>query len=253
MNAHGGSSRWGRLALVAVAVIVAGTLALPAAALAKTVTRLVVAKTVTVDNGDPGTTAWPKALTVKLQKRITSTHYHALTGTVKVYLYDVDDEAYYFVMSRKGSTISFPIPGRGKYKFVYAGSGTMRSCAAYSTLIEDIGYALATNGVSVTAVSGSATQSWVTLSYTVGWNTNAWDDRLWFGSDMWFGNTEAESLYYERWLKGPGTVEFTFKVNNVDILPHLFDDAWAYVDKHDDPYVAESSDLENVYDMPAID
>jgi hypothetical protein len=70
---------------------------------------------------------------------------------------------------------------------------------------------------------------------------------------MWFGNTEAESLYYERWLKGPGTVEFTFKVNNVDILPHLFDDAWAYVDKHDDPYVAESSDLENVYDMPAID
>lgn len=60
------------------------------------------------------------------------------------------------------------------------------------------------------------------------------------------------TLYYERWLKAPGTVEFTFKVNNVDILPQLFDGAWAYVDAREDPYIIDSEDLSHVYDMTLL-
>jgi hypothetical protein len=247
MNAHGGSAKWVRLSLVAVAVIVAGTLAMPAAALARTITRLVVAKTVTVSNVDASATAWPKALTVKLQKRITSTHYHALSGTVKFYRYDVDDHIYRYVMSRRGSTVSFPIPSRGRYKFVYAGSSTMRSCTAYSTVFEDVGFDVAFSGISVTPAS--PTESWITLTYTAGWNTAAWDGRVWFGSDMWFGTTESETLYYERWLKVPGAVEFTFKINNADIEPVLYDSASAYVDERDDPYILHGDWVDNVHYM----
>jgi hypothetical protein len=249
MNAHEGSSRWGRLSLLAVAVIAAVTLALPATALAKTVTRLLVAKTVTVDNGDPNATAWPYALTVKLQKRVSGSHYHALTGTVKVYKWDLDDEAYYFVMSRKGSTISFPMPERGKYKFVYSGSSKLKASSAYSTVLEDVGFALTSTGFSVAPVVGTTTQTWVTVSYTADWNVNAWDWRVWFGADLDFGNTEAERVYYERWLKAPGAVEFTFKVNNVDLLPILYDTAWAYVADRDDPYIVDSEPLSTIHYM----
>jgi hypothetical protein len=255
MDAHEGPSRWRRLALVAVAVIVAGTLALPASALAKTVTRLVVLKTVTVSNTDASATAWPYGLTVKLQKKVTSTHYHALTGTVKVYLYDVDDRAYYLVpITRKGSTISFPMPERGKYKFVYAGSSTTKPSTAYCTVMEDIGFVIGHGSVSVTPVGGSLTESWVTHTFTAGWNTTAWDWRVWFGADMWFQTSDSETLYYERWLKGPGTVEFTFKINNVDILEYFFDNAYAYVADWDDPYIAEGTvenggEVDNFHDM----
>jgi len=244
MHARGGSENWVRLSLVVVAVIIAGTLAMPATALAKTVTRLVVAKTVTVANGDASATVWPRALTVKLQKRITSTHYHALSGTVKLYRYDVDDHIYRYVMSRRGSTVSFPIPGRGRYRFVYSGSSTMRSCTAYSTVFEDIGFDVAFSGISVTPAS--PTESWITLTYTADWNTAAWDGRVWFGSDMSFGTTESEALYYERWLKAPGAVEFTFKIDNADIEPVLYDSAIAYVDDDDDPYILDSEWIDNV-------
>jgi hypothetical protein len=234
-----------RLALVAVAVIAAVTLALPAVALAKSVTRIVVAKTATVHNPDAGTTAWPYSLTVKLQRRISGSHYHALSGTVKVYRWDVDDEAYGYLMSKKGSTISFSIPERGKYKFVYSGSGTMKPCTAYSTIMEDVGFTIVSDGMTVTPVN--ATQSWITVAYTVGWNTTAWDWRPWFGADLDFGNTEADNVVYQRWLKAPGAVEFTFKVNNVDILTQLYDNAWAFVDPDDDPYIVESQALHTVH------
>jgi len=249
MNAHAGSSKWGRLALVGVALVVAVTMALPVAALAKTTTRLVVAKSVTVDNGDPLVTAWPHALSVKLQKRTSTGRYVALSGSVKVYLYDVDDEAYYYKMKKTGSTISFPLPQRGKYKFVYSGSSKMKSCTAYSTLFEDIGFGLTPTGFGTAAVPGSPTETMITLSYGVDWNTNAWDAPVWFGSEMDFGTTESFDVYYERRLQVPGTVEFTFKINNADIEAHLYDDAWAYVSLHDDPYIIISPDLENVRDM----
>jgi hypothetical protein len=247
MNAHGSSSKWGRLALVAVALVAAVTLALPASALARTVTRLVVVKSVTVDNGDPLATAWPYSLTVKLQKRVTSTHYHALSGTVKVYRYDVDDSLYHYVMKRTGSTISFPMPSRGKYKFVYSGSSTMKPCTAYSTLYEDIGFELAATGMSVTPFS--PTQSWITFTYTASWNTNAWTAPVWFSSDMYFGTTESVWVYYERRLQAPGAVEFTFKIDNSEILPELWDSARAYISYRDDLFIIDSDWLENHHYM----
>jgi hypothetical protein len=249
MKAHGGSSAWGRLALVAVAVVAAVTLALPVSALAKTVTRLVVAKTVTVDNGDPLVTAWPHALSVKLQKKVSTTKYVALSGTVKCYLYDVDDKAYYYVMKRTGSTLSFPLLERGKYKFVYAGTSTKKPCSAYCVVMEDIGFDLAATGMTITPVSGSQTESWITLTYTADWNVNAWDAPVWFGSDMGFGTTESFEVYYERRLQEPGAIEFTFKVENSQIEAHLYDNAWAYVSLRDNPYIIDSEDLQNVHDM----
>jgi hypothetical protein len=251
MDAHEGSWNRGRLALVAVAVTAMLMLALPASALAKTVTRLVVATNVTVDNGDPLATAWPHGLTVKLQKKVSKTRYAALSGTVKVYRYDLDDKAYHLVMSRKGSTISFPMPDRGKYKFVYSGNSSTKSSTAYSTLFEDIGFGLTPTGFGTAAVPGSPAETMITLTYAVDWNTNAWDAPVWFGSEMDFGGTESFDVYYERRLQEPGTVEFTFKIDNSEIEAHLYDDAWAYVSLSDDPYIIESPDLQNVRDMSA--
>jgi hypothetical protein len=250
MYAHAHSSRWGRIAVIAAVVFVVGMLALPATAAARTVTRIVVAKSVTVDNSDPLVSAWPKAMTVKLQRRLSSGSYRGFSGTVKCYFYN-DDHEWEYVSKHYGSTMTFKLPQRGKYKFRYAGSSTKQPCTAYCSVKEDIGFVIDAHGAVVTPVEGSSTESWVTLTYSLTWNTNAWDGRVWLGSDMDFGNTEAVYCYYERRLQAPGDVEFTFRVKNEEILPTLYEETWAYADWDDwsEPsYVVEES-ISNTYPM----
>ncbi len=140
--------RRGRLASLIVAVVVVGALAvLPVTAYAaKATTRIVAVKSMTVNRNTLGVNPWPKALAVKLQKKITSTHYHALSGTVKLYRYDPQARAYKLVASKKGSSLSFSLPGRGKYKLYYAGSSKAKAATAYTAVYETIGVSVSDAG-----------------------------------------------------------------------------------------------------------
>ena len=109
MNAR--SWKGGRLALLALGVVVAGMLfALPATAYAKYTTRIVAASSVTVVRDTPGVNPWPKALSVKLQKKVSGT-YRSLSGTVKLYRYDPVDRKYVYVSSRTGLERLLQPPG----------------------------------------------------------------------------------------------------------------------------------------------
>jgi hypothetical protein len=244
-----------RAALLAAAVMVAALVALPATAYAHSATRIVVAASKTVDRSTPGIDPWTTAtLTARLQKRITSTHYHALSGTVKLYVWDMHDEVYaYTGLSRKGSSVSFPLSGRGKYKLVYGGSSTTKASSRVSTVYENVGLTLSAPTVSITPVAGSLTQSWVTLAYTVGWNTEAWGGRVVVDTEAWFQNdVDYEGIWirYENEPWAPGTVEFNVKVANTDIMLNLRSYAYAYVDEWYDPYVIASAYVDDTYPVP---
>jgi hypothetical protein len=134
------------------------------------------------------------------------------------------------------------MPQRGKYKFVYSGSSSTKPAVAYSTLYEDIGFSLTL--VDMVVSSASPSQSFITFTYTGTWNTNAWTAPVWFSSEMSFGTSGGFDVYYERRLQVPGTVEFTFKLDNTEIGTELFDTAREYVSPNDDDYIIESDWLE---------
>jgi hypothetical protein len=186
-------------------------------------------------------------VTVKLQRRLSSGSYKGFSGTVKCYRANEFGE-YVYVMKRYGSTMTFPLPQRGKYKFRYAGSSTKKPCTAYSTVKEDIGFVIDAHGPVVTPVEGSLTQKWMTLTYTVNWNTNAWNGGAWVGSDMSFGFAAGVWCYYERLLQEPGDVEFAFKLDESEITSELYEGVWAYVDPDADPYIVYEEEI-NEYPM----
>jgi hypothetical protein len=249
MNGH--PSHRTRLAACAVAVAAAAALvSMPATALAHSTTRIVVAAETILDN--MGVSPFPYALSAQLQKRITATHYHALSGAVKLYRYDTATGKYLYVGHRDGSTVSLSIPQRGKYKLVYAGSATAKPCAAYATVYETIGDTIASPSFTFDAVQGSATQSWVTLRYVVGWSTAAWSDAIVFTCEAWFeDHAEAQGVwvYAERKMVAPGPVEFSFKIENSEKLGHLKADGKIYME-YFDPYIRPASEIVSNWELP---
>jgi hypothetical protein len=247
MNRH--PSTRTRLTLLAVAVVAAAALfAMPTTALAHSATRIVVASETILDN--MGVSPFPYALTAKLQRKISGTHYHALSGTVKVYRYNPDTGLYVYKTSRKGSTVSLPIPERGEYKLVYSGSHTTKACTAYTTVYETIGDTITGPTISIDAVEGSLTQSWVTLKYIVGWNAAAWDDAVVFTCEAWFENDFGDQgawVYAERKMVETGTVEFDFKVENSELLARLKSKGKILME-YFDPYILPASEI--IVDWP---
>jgi hypothetical protein len=229
------SSSRAKLALLVVAAAVAGALiALPATAYAaKSVTRMVVIKSLTVHNDTKGVNPWPRALGVKLQKRITGTHYHALKGTVKLYRYDPNVPSYKQVSSKTGSSLTFSLPGRGKYKLYYAGSTSTKSATALTGVYETIGATLGTPVVQFSSVDGTTTQTWVSVKHDVSWNTDAAKGPVWVSCEGWFKDS-ADTLYstwffYEREYHNPRTVEFNFKAESSDMLDFLVTEGHVYM------------------------
>lgn len=249
MNAHA----WRRLAPLVVAALVVGMLAAaptPAFA-AKAVTRIVAAKSVTVNRSTPGVNPWPKALTVKLQKRITSTHYHALSGTIKLYRYDPVQRAYKYVTKKTGSTVTFKLPGRGKYKLYYAGTTSTRSATAYTKVYETVGLAISAPVIAIEPIPAT-TQSMLSVTYRINWNKEAVPRViLVHQSAFWEGETDGSWIWFEHRCDTTGTVEFNHKVENSEIMDNLWSWRWSYVepDLRGD-YVKTPAGVESNYDVP---
>jgi hypothetical protein len=256
MNRRSGKD--GRLALLAVAVVVVGAmLALPATAYAaKATTRIVAVKSMTVNRNTSGVNPWPKALAVKLQKRISATHYHALSGTVKLYRWDPtagDAGAYRLVASKKGSSLSFSLPGRGKYKLTYAGSTAAKASTAYSAVYETIGVVVSTPVITIDPIS--ATQYWVNVKYNLNWNTEAVNGPVVLVYEGWFEDTADEVytawIYCERDTSAPQAVEFNYKVASADVQPDLKTEGSTYVDDwYRGAYVKTPAKLPYTYNVP---
>lgn len=166
------SVRWGKLALVLAAVAISAAIAAPAAAYGKTATRIVVTKTkYTCDYSTPGVIPTAPVVTAKLQKK-TSSGWVSLKGTIKVYMIDSDHDTYQWLFTKTSTaSVKQTLGTRGKYKFAYAGSSTMKPCAGYSTRVDTIGETVERVDYSVSEVD--ATWTAVSVAYAVNWNTEA--------------------------------------------------------------------------------
>ena len=257
----------GRPVLLVACLAVAALVALPASAYAKTTTRIVAATSTTVVRDTAGVNPWlTKTLKATLQKRITSTHYHGLSGIVKLYKLNLDTQAYaYTRISRKSSSagsVTFPIAGRGKYKLYYAGSSTMRAATKYSTVFENIGLTVSAPTITFEQI-GTTARFWVNATYTVGWNTEAWDPMaegaaVSLEMEAFFRDVpdeyEGDWVWYQRDFMEPGTVEFNYKVaeSQVTEYPVLQTHASAYVDQTWDPYIVNGGQVSANVDVVPV-
>jgi hypothetical protein len=250
----------GRLVLLAVAIIVVGMiLAVPATAYgAKSATKIVAVKTMTVDHSNPAVNPWPKSLTAKLYKKISGKGFRALSGTMKLYRWDPQaksgDGAYALVASKKGSSVSFSIPGRGKYKISYAGSSKTRPATAYSGVYESFGLTVSTPVISIEPIAAT-TKSWVNVKYDVDWNSEALDAPLILSYEGWFEDNADEKysswVYYEREVWAPQAVEFNYKVENLDVLDLLKTVGFAYGEEwFRGDYITSSARRTYLYAIP---
>jgi len=247
-----------RLALLAVAALVAIALvAIPTTAFAaKATTRIVPAKkTQTISRNTPGTNPWPVSLSAKLQKKVSGT-YRALSATVKLYRWDPqvgDSGAYVYLGSKKGSSVTFSLPGRGKYKLTYAGSTKTKSSLAYSDVYETIGATVSTPTITLGSVDGTTTQSWVNVKYNVNWNTQAHDGPVILSYRAYFEDADSIAVWvdFEREFNAPGMVEFNYKVNNSELLDDLNTWGYVYVDEYfGGNHIVTPADLEYMWNTP---
>jgi hypothetical protein len=236
------SAKRARSAVVVAAAVLFSMVALPAGAYARVTTRIVTAKTFIVHSETQGTTGWPVTITAKFQKK-SGTHYVAAYGTIKLYLW-ADGHygyAYQYIGSKKGSSVSFSIGERGKYKLVFAGSSTAKPCTAYSWAMEDIGLVIGTPVLDVgarTLVGSGPSAHYIRLVHVrcaLDWNTTA--------NPMGFYLTCTTSVYggvdnwyvLDRWLSRPGEVEYWYAVSDDEVgdiadQPHLDFEALVKVD-----------------------
>jgi hypothetical protein len=169
-----------------------------------------------------------------LQKKISGSHYHGLSGTVTLYRLDANTGKYNKVGSGKKSSssgaVSFSITRDGKYKLTYTGSSTTNGSTSYSAVWKTIGETLTRTDASIVAVPGSTTEYWVNATYVVGWNTEAWAGpvSVSFGPQHYDYDEPTDtyadgvSLYYSRSVKSPGTVEFNYKVSALELMGNIY-------------------------------
>ncbi len=217
------SPRSARLVVLAAAVlVVAMVAAMPASAFAaKAATRIVATKTTTVYRDTPGVNPWPSSLTAKLQRK-SSGKYRAYVGTVKLYWFNPATKAYVLMSSKKGSTVSFSIAQRGRYKLRFSGSSKAKASTAYSDFYESVGLTLGSPTVSIEAIPAT-TKYWVNVSYPVSWNTEAFAGPATVSYEAYFddGVNEAGWVTYYRDVTAPGTVEYNYKVEGAELLTTL--------------------------------
>ncbi len=239
-----------RLVLMACSLLAIGAmLALPATALAaKASTRIVAAKTTTVDRSTPGTNPWPVTLSAKLQKKVSGT-YRAYTGTVKLYRYDPAEGRYVYITSKKSSNPSFEIARRGRYKLYFAGSSTAKSCVAYSSFRENIGLALGEPTIEV--VNPSPGVARVSVAYPVSWNAEAFDGLIkveymgMFDDSATIEYEAGSYTYSQREIATQRTLTFTYDIEQSEYLDTLDTLGTIYIDpQFDGGYIVEPLPIE---------
>ena len=155
-------------AAVAIAMLVVAS---PAAAHAKTTTRIVVAGR-TVDNSVDGASVWPVQLPAKVQK-LTAGKWVTVSGTIRISRYNLTTQKYDFISSKSGKGVSFTITRRGKFRLQFLTTGALKAATNYATLREDIGLTIIAPQPGDFDISGSGGTSLVTATYVVHWNTAA--------------------------------------------------------------------------------
>lgn len=241
---------WGKFALVFATAAIAALLAVPAYAYGKTATRIVVTKSkYTVDWSTPGVIPTAPVVTAKLQKK-TSRGWVSLKGTVRVYALYSDATSYQYLYTKSSVTsVRQTLAARGRYKFYYAGSSTMKSCTGYTTRVDKIGDTVTLETTDIQQLDATWTQ--VHLVYNVGWNTEAFDGMTGGPLELDFNGTFENSDYYsgdtyfyqETW--DPGAIEFTFRVRNDYIPSDQLTDPVAFNSKatlvSNDPFIVTSA------------
>lgn len=214
------SVKWARLGLIAATVAIAAMVLVPTAAFAaKAKTRIVVTSQRVV-NWNSGASATAPTVSVKLQKKKGS-KWVALKGPIKAYWYN-QRTGWAYQGSLTTSILNATLNTRGRYRFSYAGSKTAKSCLAYTKRIDTIGDTVS----AITAVIAPIDDTWtgVTVSYDVGWNTNAYPffiDHL--VQLAYTGTFRDDSGYYSgdvsflQEVAQPGTVQFSYRVRTADI------------------------------------
>ena len=237
------TARRGMLAVAAL--VMAGLVALPASAFAKTTTRIVAATTTTIANGTAGVNPWPASLKATLQKRISGTHYHSLSGTVALYRYDQNAEKYVKLASKKTSStgvVTFSVPQDGKYKLYFATTSTMSSSTKYSSFKKTIGETLTAASLpTILPVSGEQGVYMVTMKFSVAWNTEAWAGpvTIYLGAQHYDYDgptdvfTDGDTVDMYRTLKAPGVIEFNYKMTLADLMTYVYSSTKMYVDRND--------------------
>jgi hypothetical protein len=221
----GSSAKRARSAVVvAAAAALLSVVALPAGAYAHVTTRIVTAKTITVHSETPGTTGWPVTITAKFQKK-SGTHYVAAYGTVRFYVW-ADGHygyAYQYLGSKKGSSISFSIGERGKYKLVFGGSSTAKPCTAYSFVTESVGLVIGTPVLEVgprTLIGSGPSAHYVRLVHVrcaLNWNTTANPQGFHvLCTTFVYGGIDNQSVL-DRYLARPGDVEYWYAVTDDEV------------------------------------
>lgn len=195
-----------RIAALAAAVGLAALVMAPTAAFAatKAATRLVVVTQTIVDNSAPGVTPAAPNVTVKLQKKVSG-KWVALKGAIKLALYDSLDSSWTTLSTKTGSSASFPLYVRGRYRVTYAGSSTAKPATSYTKRIDMVGGAI--TPVSVTRSDLDETWTQITASYNCTWNVDAFP--------LFDSDTQLEFQFYGTYDNGnnldpyySGDVEF---------------------------------------------
>jgi len=253
---HRGSTARIRIAAIAAAVSLAALVFAPTAAFAatKAATKIVVSKSsVTVDWGTPGVTPATPTVGVKLYKK-SGTKWVALKGKVTMTFQSDSTGAWAGALAKTGSSLSFSLPARGRYRFVYAGNSTTKPATSYTKRVDLIGESITPLGVSRADVDETWTQ--VTASYAVTWNVEAFhpdaDSRaLAFSFYGTFDNQSLiEPLYsgdvsFYQALWQPGTIWISYRIRTEDIP--TVGDVKFYNDctvESESPYIETSLDSE---------
>ena len=262
MDLRGSTTRT-RIAAMVAAVGLTALVMAPMAAFAatKAATKIVVSKSQVVANwSTPGVTPAAPSVTVKLYKK-SGTKWVALKGAIAMQMENATTKAWGPKLTAKpASSVAFALPNRGRYRFVYAGTGTTKPVTAYSKRLDLIGESITLETVRRADLDETWTQ--VTASYVVTWNTEAFlpdaDAKpLEFSFYGTFDNMSLDTplysgdvvFYQQMWE--PGTAWISYRLRTEDIPPDLAPDVTKfYFDCRmlsDDPYVtiAPTSELED--------
>ncbi len=124
--------------------------------------------------------------------------------------------------TKKGSSLTFSLPGRGKYKLYYAGTSKTKPATAYTGVYETIGMTISAPDITIEPIPAT-TQSWVNVKYDVNWNTEAVGEvALWHEQAFKDGDNYRSYIGSEHSCVAPGVVELNHKVENSDISSTLW-------------------------------
>jgi hypothetical protein len=198
-------------------------LAAPTSALAKLTTRIVVSKSqVAVDWSAPGTAPVAPVITAKIQKKV-GRKWVAMSTRVTVYYQGPDDDGFRVLGSPRGSSVRVTLAARGSYKIVCAATSKTKASVAYTKRVDAIGPVIGHTAPVYTSIDATWTR--VTVSYDVGWNTEAFSALsvypLLFSCEASFDTGSAGeyggAVWIDQEMWEPGTVDFSWRVRTAYI------------------------------------